>query len=86
MMDFPIHIEQSAWICSSHILRDYITKFLNFDIILSLNIVFILANSTDQNEMLHYVVFYRCLLLAKVCSEKQLKDIKILLTIIHLGI
>ena len=35
------------------------TKFLNLNIILSLNIVFILANSADPNEMPHYMIFHR---------------------------
>ena len=33
-------------------------NYLNYDVFLSLKIVFILANSADPDEMQHYAAFY----------------------------
>ena len=63
-MDFPIHIDILAWICPFCILRGHRFKFLNFNICLSLNIAFILANSADPDELRPYAAFHqdlRCL-------------------------
>ena len=41
------------------ILRGHRSKFLNFNVFLSLEIVFVLiANSADPDEILHYTAFH----------------------------
>ena len=50
------------------VLRGYRSKFLLNDVLLSLKIVFILANSADPNEMLLYVAFH----LGLICLSKYL--------------
>ena len=56
LMDFPIRI---AWICPFCILRGHRSNFLNFNIFLSLKIVFIVANSADPYERLQYATFHQ---------------------------
>ena len=44
----------------------HMSYFLNFNIFLSLKIVFILANSADPDEMSQYVTFHLFLQFAKI--------------------
>ena len=46
-------------------------KCLNYDVFMSLNIVFILANNADADEMLPYTAFHLDLQLAKVPGIKN---------------
>ena len=57
-MDYPIHIDTiQVWNCPFCILRSCLSKFQQYDVFLSLKIVFILAKSADPDEMLPYVAF-----------------------------
>ena len=57
---------QKAWICPLCNLRGDSSKFLNFNIFLSLKIVLILANSADPDEMQHDAAFH----LGLYCLQK----------------
>ena len=51
-MDFPKRIYTIGIGWSILYFRDHMSKILNYDIFMPLNIVFILANSADPDEML----------------------------------
>ena len=57
-MDLPIHIATINMDLSILYFKGSQVKFHNINIFLSLNIVFILANSADPDEMPHYAAFY----------------------------
>ena len=59
LMDYPINFDTISMRWSIlYFLRGHRSYFQNFDIFLSLKIVFILANSADPCEMRHHSVFY----------------------------
>ena len=60
-MDFPKHINTKSMVYGSPFcdLRGHISKFLNFDVTMSMKIVFILGNSVDPDEMLPYAAFHQ---------------------------
>ena len=41
--------------------RGHMSKFLNYDVFMSVKVVFILANSEDTDEMRPYAAFHLCL-------------------------
>ena len=58
-MNFPNHtVKQSEWDGLFCVLRGHRSKFLNHGVFMSLNIVFILANSADLDEMPFYAAFH----------------------------
>ena len=54
-MDFPIHIATTSMGLSIVYFKG--SKFLNYDVSLSLEVVLILANSADPDEMQLYAAF-----------------------------
>ena len=55
------------------------SELLNYDTVLSLKIVFILANSADPDEMSHYAVFHQgfhCLPICQFTGISRLKRVK----------
>ena len=71
-MDFPIHI-----VTISISFKAYRSKCLNYDVFLSLKIVFILANSVDPDEMLPYGSFHLGLHCQSTClTVSRMKRVK----------
>ena len=64
LIDYPIINDTISMGYSLLYLRGHRSNFLNYDAFMSLKIVFILSNSTDSDEMahyVHYVAFHLCL-------------------------
>ena len=57
-MDFPIQIKAIGWDHPLHVLRGHRVPYPNYDVFLSLRIVFTLTNSVDPDEMPHYAAFH----------------------------
>ena len=57
-MDYPIHIDTISVYLSNLYFEGSQVKILDFDVFLSLKIVFILANSANPDEMLHDATFH----------------------------
>ena len=87
-----IQIDFSIQIYTFHFVffRGHRLKFLNFNIFLSLKIVFIFVNSADPDEMPLYVAFHQglhCLLkylFTNVQNEKKVNTVLDLINIISL--
>ena len=57
---FPhTHVYNEYWIANFVLLSGHRYTFLNFDVILSLKFVSILASSADPNEMQQYAAFHQ---------------------------
>ena len=57
LMYYPIQIDEIVWKSPFCILRGCRQKFIS-DVLMSLKIVFTLANSADSDEMPHFVAFH----------------------------
>ena len=57
-MDFPIHTDTISIGLPIVYLKGSRWNFLNYDVLLSLKIVLISANSEDLDEMQHYAAFH----------------------------
>ena len=57
-MDFPIYIDTISIELPIVYFKGSQVNFLNYDVFLSLKIVFILVKSADPDEMQHYAAFY----------------------------
>ena len=74
LINFPWHVDRKSMDLSFMYIRGHWSKFLIFNIFLSLGIVFILAISSDPDRMPHYATFI--LGLFTVCQSTCLQNAK----------